>query len=72
MRARDSLAKRSAVRIVVGWLLVLGLTEMASGQERPVSLPTAAIAFVNVNVIPMDRERIDAGQTVLVRGDRRG
>ncbi len=70
MRARDSLAKRSAVRIVVGWLLVLGLTEMASGQERPVSLPTAAIAFVNVNVIPMDRERIDAGQTVLVRGDR--
>ena len=61
---------KSVARIVVGWLFVLGPTDMVLGQERPVSLPTAAIAFVNVNVIPMDRERIDAGQTVLVRGDR--
>ena len=28
------------------------------------------IAFVNVTVIPMDRERRIPGQTVLVRGDR--
>jgi hypothetical protein len=28
------------------------------------------VAFVNVNVIPMDRERIDQRQTVIVRGDR--
>ncbi|WP_419938595.1 amidohydrolase family protein [Candidatus Palauibacter sp.] len=29
-----------------------------------------AIAFVNVNVIPMDSERVLTGHTVLVRGDR--
>jgi amidohydrolase family protein len=28
------------------------------------------VAFVNVNVIPMDRERVEASQTVVVRGDR--
>jgi amidohydrolase family protein len=28
------------------------------------------VAIVNVNVIPMDRERVDAAQTVLVDGDR--
>ena len=61
---------KSADRIIVGWLLVLGSTHMALGQQGPVSVPSAAIAIVNVNVIPMDRERVDAGQTVLVRGDR--
>lgn len=30
----------------------------------------AAVAIVNVNVIPMDRERVVAGQTVIVQGDR--
>jgi len=29
-----------------------------------------SIAFVNVNVVPMDSERILPGQTVIVRGDR--
>ena len=32
--------------------------------------PDTVIAFVNVTVIPMDRERTLPGQTVLVRGDR--
>ena len=27
-----------------------------------------AVAFINVNVVPMDRERILADQTVVVRG----
>ena len=30
----------------------------------------AAVAIVNVNVIPMDRERVEPAQTVLVDGDR--
>jgi imidazolonepropionase-like amidohydrolase len=30
----------------------------------------AVVAFVNVNVVPMDRERILPGQTVIVRADR--
>lgn len=29
----------------------------------------SAIAFVNVNVIPMDRERVLRNQTVVVRND---
>jgi imidazolonepropionase-like amidohydrolase len=28
------------------------------------------IAFVHVHLIPMDRERVEADQTVIVRGDR--
>ena len=61
---------KPAERIIVGCLLALGSTHMASGQPTPVSVPSGAIAIVNVNVIPMDRERVDAGQTVFVRGDR--
>jgi hypothetical protein len=37
----------------------------ARSQEVP-----QVVAFVNVNVIPMDRERIEQRQTVVVRGDR--
>ncbi|HJR17465.1 MAG TPA: amidohydrolase family protein [Gemmatimonadales bacterium] len=37
---------------------------------EPVPAPDSVVAFVNVTVIPMDRERVLAGQTVLVRGDR--
>ena len=31
---------------------------------------TPSYAFVNVNVVPMDRERVLSGQTVVVQGDR--
>ena len=61
---------KPAERIIVGCLLVLGSTHTTSGQQGPVSVPSAAVAIVNVNVIPMDRERVDPSQTVLVRGDR--
>jgi hypothetical protein len=37
----------------------------ARSQDVP-----AVLAFVNVNVIPMDRERVEEQQTVVVRGDR--
>ena len=39
----------------------------------PVAWPQSSdreVAFINVNVIPMDAERILQGHTVLVRGDR--
>lgn len=39
----------------------------AAGQEAP---SAAVTAFVDVNVVPMDAERILPGHTVLVRGDR--
>src|SRR5437773_1753339 len=58
--------------MVFGGFLVLGVSHPAGAQQRTVtSLPAeTAIAFVNVNVIPMDSERVESGQTVIVRGDR--
>ncbi|HEV8357176.1 MAG TPA: amidohydrolase family protein [Gemmatimonadales bacterium] len=43
-------------------LLLAALT--AAAQQRP------PVVILNVNVIPMDRERVLAGQTVVVEGDR--
>ena len=61
-------------------LLLVGTSSLAAAQSASspaASAPTrattaapAAVAFVDVNVIPMDRERVLAGQTVIVRGDR--
>ena len=48
-------------------LMVSGVTGI------PVAWPQSSdweVAFINVNVIPMDAERILQGHTVLVRGDR--
>ena len=48
------------------------VTRAASAQQTantPLS-GSPAIAFVNVNLIRMDRERVESGQTVVVQGDR--
>lgn len=45
-------------------VLVIFSTLVVQGAQQP------AIAFVNVNVVPFDRERILAGQTVIVREGR--
>jgi len=39
-----------------------------SALPAPSQSDGSAVAFVNVSVIPMDREHVEAGQTVLVRG----
>src|SRR5919108_5056885 len=51
--------------IAVGLLSATGASLAA--QRAPASTP---VAFVNVNVIPMDRERVLEGQTVIVRDGR--
>ncbi len=43
---------------------------MVSAQTGPLDVPSDATAIVNVNVLPMDNERVLAGRTVLVGGDR--
>ncbi|HEV2668049.1 MAG TPA: amidohydrolase family protein [Blastocatellia bacterium] len=48
---------------------VAGLTFAQSGKE-PNATRSQITAFVNVNVIPMDRERVVEGQTVIVRNGR--
>lgn len=46
------------------WLAALALIAPAAAQ------PVSRIAFVNANVVPMDRERVLRGQTVLVENGR--
>ena len=65
---------RLAELMVLSGFLVLGRSHTAWAQQRPFASPPqeAAIAFVNVNVIRMEGERLETGQTVLVQGgDRR-
>ena len=45
------------------------ITAQLSAQNTPVPAP-AVVAFVDVNVIPMDRQRVLEGQTVVVRDGR--
>ncbi len=60
------------------FVLSAGLLVVACNQEMPASsgekADTEAVpglyAFVNVNVLPMDRERVVEGQTVVVRDGR--
>ena len=48
-------------------LYVVLLLWLSAAQVRA---PDSAVAFVDVTVVPMDRERVVPGQTVVVRGDR--
>ena len=53
------------------WLVLLFATAVSVIPARAqVPAKVTVTAFVNVAVIPMDRERVLAGQTVIVRGDR--
>ena len=45
-------------------LLIIQPTPMTLAQSETIT------AFVNVNIIPMDTERVLAAQTVIVQGDR--
>ncbi len=50
--------------ILLGGAMVTGVNVALSQAPGPVT------AFVNVSVIPMDREQVISGQTVLVQGDK--
>lgn len=51
-------------------VLVLLAFRPAAAQPSKPSSPSLVMAFVNVSVIPMDRERVLTGQTVVVRDGR--
>lgn len=51
-------------------LLAIALAATACTAVGQAPAGTATVAFTNVSVIPMDSERVLAGQTVVVRGDR--
>jgi imidazolonepropionase-like amidohydrolase len=50
-------------------LLIVNCAALARDARRQGAKPQV-IAFVGVNVVPMDRERVIENQTVIVRGDR--
>jgi imidazolonepropionase-like amidohydrolase len=50
---------------LTGLFLILFLCSSASSQKNTVASGT--VAFINVNVIPMDKERVQRDQTVVVR-----
>src|SRR5689334_13913872 len=51
-------------------LTLLLTTSIAAAQTARTSSTANVVAFVNVNVIPMDRERVLRNQTVIVRDGR--
>jgi len=59
---------------VTAWVKVVSLVLLVLAAIHPVSAATVqsseTTAFVNVNVIPMDSERVLEAQTVIVTGDR--
>jgi imidazolonepropionase-like amidohydrolase len=56
---RVGLVRRT--RLIIASFVLLAAARASSAQT---------VAIVNVSLIPMDRERVEARQTVLVRGDR--
>jgi len=55
------------------WLVVVGTgqgTHPLGAQEPGLVAPVPVTVLVNVAVVPMDRERLLTGRTVVVRGDR--
>jgi hypothetical protein len=53
---------------MLGTMVIAGLGTATAAQTVPPAAPVTA--FVNVNVVPMDRERVLRDQTVLVAGDK--
>ncbi|HWW84027.1 MAG TPA: amidohydrolase family protein [Vicinamibacterales bacterium] len=47
-----------------------GASAASALPQEPQHPQSAAVAFINVNVVPLDSERVEPRRTVLVRGDR--
>ncbi|HEX8354236.1 MAG TPA: amidohydrolase family protein [Pyrinomonadaceae bacterium] len=58
------------LKLCAAVLLLLGCGGPAETPGALTPQKSQEVAFVNVNVVPMDSERVLSGQTVLVRGDR--
>lgn len=64
-------------RLSVGFLCITAVTfligcgsQTQEGESAVSASQETVTAFTDVNVLPMDRERVLEGQTVIVRGDR--
>jgi len=61
-----------AKQILITVVLTMSLPRVTRGQESASAAADAvsAVVFYNVHLVTMDRERIETGQTVVVKGDR--
>ena len=62
--------KRTMMSICLTVFLLLGCGSPALTANSTAQTKGREVAFVNVNVVPMDSERVLSDQTVVVRGDR--
>ncbi len=62
--------REKVLQLCAAALLLLGCGGPAGTTGAQNQWKDREVAFVNVNVVPMDSERVLADQTVLVRGDR--
>lgn len=63
--------KKMVGALALSFVAVLASSPGGSGEPGPpASERPGVVAFVNVDVVPMDRERVLEGRTVIVRGDR--
>jgi imidazolonepropionase-like amidohydrolase len=72
MKTKERTTMNAIYRICATAVLLLSVEAQATGADDSPSTGAApaAIAFVNVNVVPMDGERILPARTVVVLGDR--
>lgn len=68
MQIRSSLFKSFSFIFVS--LLFFNIVATGQSQKQNQDAPPQITAFVNVNVVPMDTERILTSQTVIIRGGR--
>ena len=71
--ARPTKIKTCVLALVTAFAMSHGTNSSTRAQAQGAAAqtsPSQAVAFVGVNVVPMDRERVLENQTVLVRGGR--
>lgn len=61
---------RRCLSLLLAFVTFSTLLVHGAKQNPPTETKQAVVAFVNVNVVPFDRERILEGQTVIVRDGR--
>ncbi len=66
---RPIIVKGRIIKLSVIALLIVSCGNPVNTSSAVVQSNNREVAFINVNVVPMDSERILNGQTVLVRGD---
>lgn len=66
----NAVVVRAGIVLLPLFLLAAGCGERAAAVAEPATVASSAVAFVDVNVVPMDSEKILSGHTVLIEDGR--